>query len=109
MAFDICGEPALDEEIFAPDGGIMEHSHLHIENRVLSFFYEKFVARDYECILDEYVYIDDVDAIAVQNALGMSNNKGVLYEFIERFGDNDGVRNFKAFLIQNDIEFTIKE
>ena len=109
MAFDICGEPAISEEIYAPNGEISEHSYLHIENRVLSFFYEKIVETENNCVLEESVYIDDVDAIAVQDALGMSNYKGILCAIRESFGNRDGVLCFEEFLKENQIDFTIRK
>ena len=107
MAYDLCGEPAFSADIFAPDGGFMEYSHLHIENKVLSFYYKRHVKNsDNVCVLEEYALVDDVDVIAVQNALGVSNCHDVYLAVKERFGDKDGVDNFEQFLMDNGIEYS---
>lgn len=110
MALEICGEPTVGGEIFSPNGGIMEHSWLNIRDRILNFCYERCVENNNGiCVLDEYIYVENVDAIAIQKAFGVENYKSIYNYIKEHFNGCNGVRNFVDFLNQNQIDYTIRK
>lgn len=72
---------------------LQEATFLHIENRQLSFTYNNSEFKSH--------IIEDVDAIALQNTLGVESYKEIVDYFFEKFGGKDGVKIFKTFLDTN--------
>lgn len=104
MAFDLCGEVAMCDEIFYSDANVPEHTILNIEDRVLGFFYERW--EDGEAA--ELVNVYNVDAMAVEELLGVTDYKGIFEVVRERFGDKDGVERFADFLKESNLSFDFK-
>ena len=104
MAFELCGEMSRGGEIYYSNTDVQEHSYLHIENRVLNFFYERW--SDFEC--ESCDNVSDVNAIEVQELLGVADYQGIFDVIKERYGDKEGVKRFAEFLKENNVSFTSK-
>jgi hypothetical protein len=77
---------------------------------LLNFCYERCVENNNGiCVLDEYIYVENVDAIAIQKAFGVENYKSIYNYIKEHFNGCNGVRNFVDFLNQNQIDYTIRK
>lgn len=113
--FKIIGEESVSEEIYRKDSPEntevatpkSRHTVLNIEEKTLSFFMEDITDDIY--ILGDREYIDNVNAIEVENAMGVSNYKGIIERIKTDFGGRDGVREFKKWLEDNSIKFQFTE
>ena len=100
-AEEICGEPEVGCGVFyASDGIVMEQSFISIKDRELMFCYQKTDSED----LYISSSVSNVDAIAVQEALGVTSYKELIEVVQQRFGDRDGVDNFIKFITEQGIE-----
>ena len=107
-AFALCGEPEVSGEIFyRSDEEACEHSFLNIEDRNMSFFYE-YWDRKTE-ITTKALYLEDIDAVAVEKALGVDSYAGIIDSLTVYFGAADGVVRFADFLRSKSIDFVEKD
>lgn len=56
-----------------------------------------------------YRDIEDVNAIAVQQALGVENYNGIIDHLKAEYGNADGIDGFRKFLDEHHIAYTLKE
>ena len=105
--FDEVGEPDFNDQVFEDLAGNRNmHTVLDIKEKVLTFFLED---------VDEYLvgtrkYIEDVDAVAVQKALGATCYKEVYEKMKEYYGkDLSGFDLFKQFLDDHSIAYKYSE
>lgn len=113
--FNIIGEESVSEEIYRKDYSEntevstpkCRHTILNIEEKTLSFFMKDITCDIY--FLGDREYIDNVNAIEVENAMGVSNYKGIIERIKTDFGGRDGVREFKKWLEDNSIKFLFTE
>ena len=107
-AFALCGEPEVSGEIFyRSDEEACEHSFLNIEDRNMSFFYE-YWDRKTE-ITTKALYLEDIDAVAVEKALGVDSYAGIIDSLTVYFVAADGVARFADFLRSKSIDFVEKD
>ena len=107
-AFTLCGEPEGGCDIFyRSDEEACEHSYLNIENRNMSFFYEYWDRK--KEITTKTLYLEDIDAVAVEKALGVDNYAGIIDSLTVYFGTSDGVARFAEFLRSKSIDFIEKD
>lgn len=101
--FKIIGEERVSEEIYnEADGFNGKHTYLNIKEKILAFYTFYTSCGDYE-------EVDNVNAIEVENAMGVSNYKGIIERIKTDFGGRDGVREFKKWLEDNSIKFQFTE
>lgn len=106
-AFKLCGEAEIGREIFYSDNKeFAEHSYVSIEDRKMRFFFERY---DYaKEISTEILELEDIDAIAVEQALGVDSYAGIIDSLSVYFGASDGVARFAEFLRSKSIDFVEK-
>jgi hypothetical protein len=106
-AFTLCGEPEIGSEIFyRSDEEAYEHSHLNIEDCNMSFFYEYWDRK--KEITTKTLCLEDIDAVAVEKALGVDSYAGIIDSLTVYFGAADGVARFADFLRSKSIDFVEK-
>lgn len=107
-AIELCGEDRACCDIYIDlKNGInekSEHIFLDIKDRVLLLYYETF-GEGLPYTIREVI---DVDAIAVERALGVECYKELCKAIKERFGTADGLDRFVEFLSQHNIAHMIK-
>jgi hypothetical protein len=103
-AFYLCGEASRSREIFRHiNDDYAESTFVFIEDRKMYFRFEHF---DYDkSETTESLLLDDIDAIAVQRALGVDNYAGIMDSLSVYFGASDGVARFAEFLRSKSIDF----
>lgn len=107
-AFTLCGEPEVGCDIFyRSDEEACEHSYLNIEDRNMSFFYEYWDRK--EETTTKTLYLEDIDAVAVEKALGVDSYAGIIDSLTVYFGTSDGVARFAEFLRSKSIDFIEKD
>ena len=99
----ILGEPDVHLRISTERvEDVVDETLLDIEDRVLSFLHNHSTREGYNNLR-----IKDVDAIAVERALGVESYRDIAIRLTEQFGDKDGVEKFRALLDQHNIAYTI--
>lgn len=107
-AFQLCGEAGLERNIFSHSNEeFAEQSFVGIEDRKMQFFYECFNYA--EGRTTEILVLDDIDAIAVEKALGVDSYAGIADSLSVYFGARDGVARFAEFLRSKSIAFVEKD
>lgn len=107
-AFALCGEPEVGGEIFyRSDEECFEHSYINIEDRNMSFYYEYWDRK--KEITTKTLYLEDIDAVAVEKALGVDSYAGIIDSLTVYFGAADGVARFADFLRSKSIDFVEKD
>ncbi len=103
-AFHLCGEDSKSREIYRHiNDDYAENTFVLIEDRKMYFRFEHF---DYDkSDTTESLLLDDIDAIAVQRALGVDNYAGIMDSLSVYFGASDGVARFAEFLRSKSIDF----
>lgn len=84
------------------EDNVADENLLCIEERILSFIHNRSNSKLYD-----YFTVKDVDAIAVERALGVESYRDIAIRLTEQFGDKDGVEKFRALLDQHNIAYTI--
>ena len=107
-AFQLCGEGELQREIFYNHNNeFSEHSFLDIMDRKMSFSFGRY---DYSKeMTTEVLILEDIDALAVEKALGVDNYAGIVDSLSLYFGARDGVACFAEFLRSKSIDFIEKD
>jgi hypothetical protein len=107
-AFQLCGEADIERDIFNHSyEEIAERSFVGIDDRKMMFCYECF---NYEKgRTSEILVLDDIDAIAVEQALGVDSYAGIVDSLSVYFGERDGVARFAEFLRSKSIDFVEKD
>lgn len=101
-ACQLVGEPAVMCEIFTLfRQGYSEHTVLDINERVLRFSHERVAEGKYTAH-----HLDGIDAIAVEEALGVKRYADIVAALKERFGGPDGVVSLREFLSQQNIKYS---
>lgn len=99
----ILGEPDVHFRISTERvEDVVDETLLDIEDRVLSFLHNHSTREGYNNLR-----IKDVDAIAVERAMGVESYRDIAIRLTEQFGDKDGVDKFREFLDQHNIAYTI--
>lgn len=101
---NILGEYTMTRMIYSHvTEDIMEQTHLCLEERVLTFYYDAIQGKDFECR-----GVDNVDAIAVEKAFGVSTYKELKNCIKANYAGRDGVEKFQAFLDEKGIKYELK-
>ena len=101
-ALELVGEPEVMSEIYyLGNMSITENIVVSIEERKLAFSYESMHGEEHQ---GRYT-IKDVDAIQLQQRLGVDNYRGIVEELKLRFGSHSGYEEFREMLLSNNIEF----
>jgi hypothetical protein len=107
-ALALCGEPEVGCDIFyRSDEEAYEHSYINIEDRKMSFFYEYWDRK--KEMTTKTLFLDDIDAVAVERALGVDSYAGIIDSLSFYFGAADGVTRFADFLRSKSIDFVEKD
>ena len=105
-ALELCGERGINIELsYECDDCKVSHTILSIHDRVLKLFYELWDKGD--CL--HSIDVDKVDAIAVEQALGVDNYQGIAAALKENFTGAEGVDKFTALLNEKGIPFSCIE
>lgn len=104
----VLGEPNASATIYDTyESKFMSVSSVVIEERVLAFSYSS-CTRDGDASSCVNRSVEDIDAIAVQNAFGVENYAGIIAHLKENYGKEDGFDLFKKFLDDSCIEYNLK-
>lgn len=107
-AFTLCGEPEIECEIsYHSNEETIEHSYISIEDRKIRLFYESYDRANEKTT--EILVLDDIDAMAVEQALGVDSYAGIIDSLTLYFGASDGVARFAEFLRSKSIDFIEKD
>ena len=99
----ILGEPDVHFRISTERvEDVVDETLLDIEDRVLSFLHNHSTREGYNNLR-----IKDVDAIAVERAMGVESYRDIALRLTEQFGGKEGVDKFREFLDQHNITYTI--
>ena len=102
---DILGEYAMTRVIYSHnDERVMEQTYLCIDERVLTFYYNAIKDGDIELYS-----IEDVDAIAVEKAFGVSSYKELKNCIKADYAGRDGVEKFQEFLDKEGVKYVLKK
>lgn len=100
----LCGEGELQREIYyRDDEDFVEHTFVDIEDRLMRIFFEHY---DYsgQKVVQAHI-LEDIDAVAVEQALGVDSYAGIADSLSVYFGSRDGVARFAEFLRSKSIDF----
>ena len=104
-AIEICGEAEINGDIYTDfRSEKKEHIFLRIKDRVLTLYFESF-GEGLPYITREVI---NVDAMAVERALGVDSYKKLAKTLSDRFGHACGLDHFVAFLTENNIAHIVK-
>ena len=105
----ILGEPEVRTGLYYKEDESSAVSVMcEIEERILGFHYSSYTHNDGTYHYDNRS-ASDVDAIAVQQALGVENYKGIIDKLKEAYGNPDGMELFRKFLDEHGIKYTAKD
>ena len=111
-AYNLCGEPDILCTIWnsvSTEDHLMEYSVVRMKDRLLLFSYE---AVEFDVEGDRnlnLVELYNIDALAVEKALGVDSYKRVADVLKARFSERDGIDRFMSFLNDNNISYQKKE
>lgn len=107
-AIQLCGEDGLRRQIFCSSSEeAVECSSVDIEDCKMNLFYQRFdIAKQ---MVTDTMLLDNIDAIAVEKALGVSSYAGIADYLVEHYDTSDGVARFAEFLRSKSIAFVEKD
>lgn len=105
----VLGEPSVGEVLYSKyEEKFTSVTSVEIDERVLSFVSSTMTMAGGDSNICNRI-VSDINAIAVQNVLGVENYAGIIAHLKENYGTEDGFDLFKKFLDDSCIEYTLKD
>lgn len=97
----ILGEKSVSGDFwFVDHDDVLEHNYVHIHERVLDVFYQRMRGEE-----NHVETIDNVDAVAVEEMLGVDSYEGIVNWLESNCADSEGVKRFGEMLKVNNIKY----